>query len=403
MTQPSPTLRAAWDRYLKAIENARQKIEETPRFRDYPENRAQAYDALFEAQAMVYNFCIGPRLEHPLVYTRTAWNTHLYTLGQNSPDSYYGALILDGRSTYRITGRFGDLKMIIMQVHNYMLGHPASKGIANYDFGSFDCNDDGSFEVIASAREHPGNWIQLDQASDCNFIFLRRWIYDLYGDCGDLRIEKIGDQQCFDEQSEEQLIARIDRASDLFRYLIEEWTIGLHDAYVRGCDGEVNRVASLAGKKILSDLAGSPSTIYGLGSFEIAPDEAVILEIPVPDCVYWSVQLGDVWSQSLDFMHHQTDLNGHQAAIDSDRICRMVIALSDPGIANWLDPVGRKQGTIVFRNYRSKSPDCVPAAKLVKLSDLTKLLPSDTRRVTAEERVAALRYRREGFIRRYIA
>jgi hypothetical protein len=394
-------LHTAWDRYLATLSEVRKVVEDTPRYRDNPLHRAQAYDALFEAQAMAYNYAIGPRLDHPRVYSRSSWNTYLYTLGQNSPDCYYGAMFLDGRGTYRLSGRAGATRIFLMQVHTHLLGHPQSKGIGNYDLSNFTLAADGSFEIIVSAKEHPGNWIRLDPESDFNFIFIRRWLYDYFDDVGDLQVEPIGDMPAYDEQSMAQMAARIIRATDFLRYLVVDWSIALIDTYVRAAKGQVNAVALVPGEKILSDLAGSPSTIYGLGKFELSGDDALILETEIPDCVYWSVQLGDVWSQSLDFMHHQTDMNGAQAAIDSDGKCRMVICLDDPGIANWLDPVGRNQGTIVYRNYRSKTTGIGPAARLVKRAELDRHLPAGTARVTASQRQSRIARRRAGLIRRY--
>jgi len=88
---------------------------------------------------------------------------------------------------------------------------------------------------------------------------------------------------------------------------------------------------------------------------------------------------------TLDFNYHQTGLNGHQLILDEDNCFRCVIAFEDPGIANWLDPMGLPQGQCLFRWYDGK-PFSLPKTKLVKHSDIEKHLPKNTARVTALER-----------------
>ena len=80
------------------------------------------------------------------------------------------------------------------------------------------------------------------------------------------------------------------------------------------------------------------------------------------------------------------------AKLSSDGQLRAVIALSDPGVPNWLDPAGYKEGGIYGRWY-----DCdtnpVPTIKRVTLVELRNHLPGDTPHVTPAERAEELRRR----------
>jgi hypothetical protein len=130
--------------------------------------------------------------------------------------------------------------------------------------------------------------------------------------------------------------------------------------------------------------------------FELAQDEALLMELDeVPNGAYWSFQLGDVWSRSLDFANRMSSLNDREIHVDDDGKVRVVVARQDPGIANWLDACGRVEGTVVFRNYRSTSAP-VPASRLVKLTELNTMLPRTTRRVSPEERRRIIQQRRRG-------
>ena len=78
---------------------------------------------------------------------------------------------------------------------------------------------------------------------------------------------------------------------------------------------------------------------------------------------------------------------------------RAVIALTDPGVPNWLDPAGFTEGTIYGRWYDCSSHP-TPTLKRVKLADLAAHLPPDTPHVTPEQRAAELAARVRGCQRR---
>jgi len=98
--------------------------------------------------------------------------------------------------------------------------------------------------------------------------------------------------------------------------------------------------------------------------------------------------------------HHQTSLNGHQAAVDDDGVCRIVIAHRDPGVANWLDTVGHDQGTMTFRWLLC---DDAPEIRttVVDVREVDDHLPSSTQRVTDNERTRTIAMRRAAVSRRF--
>ena len=396
----SPTLKQAWERFHAAQNEVLGWMEETPRFKEFPQHRAKAYHTMMEALAMAYNFAVAPRMLHPRLFVNTSWQTDMYTLGQNAPDLYYAIALLDGAQSYRLSGRFGDCVLILAQVLNHLSGHPDSKVIGNYDLSTFDIKPDGSFEFILSAEKHEGNWMALDPSCPYHFLLFRRFMGDWHQDGGELRIERISpladDHYDADEFDEAAMAVRIDRATEFLRYLIRDFNINLYEWYMNN-GGGYNNMAFLPGT--VTSQVGSPTSNYAMTIFNLEPDEALIVELDeLPDGVYWSLQTGDVWSRSLNFTHRQTSVNMQHAAVDSDGGFRAVVAHRDPGVANWLDTTGHLQGTVVFRNYRaSRQP--VPATRKVKLADVAAALPKDTRFVTPEQRAEALAHRSGGFLK----
>jgi len=124
------------------------------------------------------------------------------------------------------------------------------------------------------------------------------------------------------------------------------------------------------------------------------------VEVMPPPAKYWSIDVCSFWLESLDYANHQSSLNGHQARIDADGVFRAVVAHDDPGMANWLDTVGHREGTLIYRwNLADSTP--VPATRVVKLDALRAHLPGDTRRVSREERARQIDVRREHVRRRF--
>lgn len=396
----SPVLEKAWQRFHAMMEAIRVDTEATDRFQDTPQHRAKAYHLLFEIQAMAYNFAIAPRLRDPRVQVLSGWHSDFYTQGQNCPDFLYGVIILDGRQNYRMTGRVGDLAMTLIQVHDGLTGSSGTKQIGNYDLDDFDIAPDGSYEILLGAEQQEGNWIPLDASrGGYQMVFVRRALLDFNGDRGEMRVEFIAppasDAYDFEEFDEEALAARIDTATGWARYLCDRYNIGLYDRYLKDSGYQKNVMALLP--RLTTSQVGSPLSEYAMGIFELADDEGLLVELDaIPDGPYWSFQSGDVWSRSLHFTHRQSSLNNGQLAIDSDGHCRVIVSKRDPGVANWIDTVGRDEGVICFRNYRSHVQPNITARR-ISLADLDSLLPADTRKVTPEERQETIAYRRAGY------
>ena len=136
--------------------------------------------------------------------------------------------------------------------------------------------------------------------------------------------------------------------------------------------------------------------VYIPAVFELEEDEALIIETELPaQRHYWNFQLNDPYFNALEYVYRLSSTNGHFAKISSDGKFRAVVALSDPGVPNWLDTAGYKQGTIYGRWY-----DCdtcpTPTLTRVKLADLRAHLPADTPVVSPEERAKELADRVRG-------
>lgn len=389
-------LHAAWDHFRDTVEEGRKAVEATERFRTRADHRASAYHGLMEAYSMAYDMAVAPRMDHPTINTRT-WFQNAHTLGGTSGDLYHVTAVADGRHRYRLSGRVGEAKTLVMQTFNTLFGGPGQTQVATADLAAM-ADKDGRFEAILSATPEEGNWIALDPNAEFSCVFIRRFYDNWYADRGELDIELLDGPIDNGDSDPIAMAGRIRRAADLYTFLVKVWNIDIYDLYLRKNDGRKNSVAVVPGTEIASDSAGSPSTIYTWGIFDLQDDEALLIETDTPDAHFWSYQIQNVWTKPINYLDHQSEINQRIAAIDADGKFRTVICLKDPGIANWLDPDGQKEGTIVGRAYHPQKTPSQPVVTLIKAADIDAHLPATTRRVTPEERAAAMKVRRKGLL-----
>jgi hypothetical protein len=147
--------------------------------------------------------------------------------------------------------------------------------------------------------------------------------------------------------------------------------------------------------KKITKIGGLNNQFYYDGIYNIADDEALVVETALPkQCRYWQILVADDRFCTVDWFNRQSSINDKTAWLDSDGKLRAVVAKGDPGVPNWLDKADNRWGILQMRfNKASDSPE--PTVIKVKLTDVRKHLPVDTPVVTPEERKKSLAARRE--------
>lgn len=399
----SPAISDAWAKYQQGLDEVRQLYYNHP-FAAYPPDRQLADYHVLQIQAAAFNLVIAPRPDYPRFTLHGMFDPISYTwLGPN-PDTPYRGAFVDGGRTYRIWGKRKNSRICLMQSLNCYFTLPPAQMRQNgsYDFEHFHIEADGSFEIIVSATPHEGNWIKTDPAQERNFILVRDYIVDWEIDeMVELHIEAVDDVPPRPvDHGEDELMHRLEEAVRFMKFCVGFYQYKVTEDALRDAGGKVNSFAIQQSSSAPSGAGGNASVTFCLAVFDIEPDEALIIEYVPPDCKYWQVNLCDRWSSQVsDYLYHQSSLNLSQAVLDSDGKFRAVLSVRDPGVANWLDPVGNLKGYVVNRWIPLHTT--IPEARKIKLCELFDHLPADTPRVTPKERAAALRKRARAGLRRY--
>jgi len=287
-------------------------------------------------------------------------------MGLDNPDNYYVSASIDPRRDYRIRGRRGTIHYLSFaaQNQNFAARDRITGGAGHLNDSELALEADGSFEIVASQREHAGNWLRL--APDTKQILARQTFLERASERPvELAIECVGGDgpppAVDPARVGGQLLGSAMYAIGCAQWFAD-WVIGFRDK------APVNAF-HLPTVDDHRRLGGDPNIRLWLGTWRLAPDEALVIEATPPTCHYWNFQLGNVWAESLDSRFQRVHINSGQAKTREDDSFELVVAHRDPGHPNWISTAGHEHGTMGLRWVLADShPE--PRAKVVKLAEL---------------------------------
>ena len=263
--------------------------------------------------------------------------------GLDNPDNVYSSAGINPALDYRILGTRGTIAYLSLaaQNQNYARRDRITGGAGHLDHNDLHLTADGSFEVVASRRERPGNWLRL--APDSSMILVRQTFADRALEvAADLRIECIGvtdapgplEPALVPDQLLGGAMYAIG-ASAWFADWVAPWRAEPNRLHVP--DPEHHRL-----------VGGDPNIVFQLGYWALAPDEALLVEAMPPRCDYWNFQLGNIWAECLD-KRRTISRNIASTTYEPDGSFRLVVAHTDPGYPNWIDTCGHRHGIMGLR------------------------------------------------------
>ena len=381
-------LQVAASDFHAALSDAEAFVRSHPFYKD-PENRASAHAflAAMTLKAIEHDIILDPAFPFFRVL-----DFRLREGGDN-PDQTYFQAPLRGGVRYRIWGRRGSERRLDFQTY---AGAPYAAGggrMAGFlDSEKLVTDRHGRFEVIVSPEPVKGNW--LPNPADGTQVLVRQVFSDWSREHpGELHIDRIGGEgEMKPPIGEVEMAMRYRAAAQEVRVHIRLWPETV-------AKGLTRLPANTMGKPFdAGPLGGVPGRWMARANFDLAPDEALVVRTwPMPGN-YQGIQLADLWYSSLEYANRQTSLTGDQARLSADGSYWFVLASRDPGYANWLDTMGRRQGVILLRfdgmNGRPFDPAKFPVARKVRLADLGTALPQGSPTITAPARRAAIAVRR---------
>ncbi|SDG06939.1 Protein of unknown function [Lentzea fradiae] len=344
-----------WSRFCRALEQAGDVVLSGP---DTPLDRAEGHRYLARlTREMLYSCLDNADPDFPRFH-----ELDLVKIGADNPDNVYLSANVRGDRTYRITGRRGTIAYFsIGSKANRYAKDGTSASTGELSDADLTIGPDGTVEIIASATEHPGNWLPL--APDSTGLVVRQTYLDRTSEePGSWHIEQVGGPDAPADLTPEFLAKALHRAA-----MSVHGTAATFAQWTRTFMARPNELPDF-GQEMFQRAGGDPEIFYLHGYWTLRPGEAWVVETDVPDCPYWNFQLDNWWMESLDH-RRRTSVNKHTATLSPDGRLTIVVAERDPGAGNWVDTCGHSSGTALLR-WLGATEHPIPKCRVVPLEEV---------------------------------
>lgn len=281
-------------------------------------------------------------------------------------DARYLHTFIDGSRRYRIHGTRGDAPLFEVGVYTGKMGlHDPSHLIASLTEERLRVGEDGSVEVGIGPGKGTGNW--LDTEGRARYLMIRQYAHD-WSDLvpGRFAIELEGGSPPRPPLGLGE-IRRALRETAGFLHRAPEFWASISDYWAGRA---VNCFLPQLEADRRTDVAPPSGHQFSCGYFRLEPDQALLVRFRPDEVPFWGLELANYWYETIGFGRPESHLNNRSARREPDGSVRAVVSLAPPGVPNWLDAKGHREGTLIFR--WSRSPDPVPRieTRLVRLAEL---------------------------------
>jgi hypothetical protein len=305
--------------------------------------------------------------------------------GIDNPDNMYRYLVVDGSSRYEIHGQRNGTgpQQETFVIYASLPGTGVENGegarvISTLKDRDIKAEPDGSF-TITVGPEASSEANHLQSGPDARMMFIRDTLNDWTTQFPNrLRVQRVAGPDAPKARSAQELA---DEAAELVKVEVPYWIKFFEDFNYSHPPNTVPRVYARAGGW------GFLTT----GWFKLKDDEAWVVTLDPISAAYLAFQVADVWGVAAEYIQHTSGLNLAQSRPNADGTYTYVVSARDPGVSNWIDTVGMHVGMFTLRWQQLADPapateKTVRMSKVVKLSDLKKILPAETVWVSPEER-----------------
>ncbi len=295
-------------------------------------------------------------------------NTEARFVGGPNPDGEYLLAMIDGGRRYRVSGTRGTSAYLGIQVlagvgltPRRMTGYVSDRDLVLDGAGRFGfvlSRDEPTADELAGLL-----WVPIPE--DASALVVREYVADRATEQGaTLAIEPLDPPELPPPPSDEGLAGQLTGLA---------WTIAKLATLHRTIKPELldqPNVLVTADAAELGAADTTPDNLYMIGTFRLAHDECLVLDLEPPDTRYWSVTLENIWHECLEPRRRRSSLTNATAVREDDGTVRVVAAATDPGAANWLDTGGRHRGFVLLRWLDNPSAPTV-RTRVASLAELT--------------------------------
>jgi len=305
--------------------------------------------------------------------------------GGPNADNVYRHARIDPALRYRIRGRMHACNDFILAVRAGFMHMPTWGTLAAVTASDLGIGPGQDFELLVGGDAEGA----VPLPAGAIVVSIREYYFDWTPEePATFTIECLdGDGSAPPRVTGEAMGARLGDAISAVEHSVLYWNDYLRDARTAQAPNAFATGFQLA--------KGLEAARYAFCFWDLADDEALVVESDVPEARYWSFQLYTLaWFELVEPTGRITSLNHRQVAVSGDGRVRVVVSAQDPGVPNWLDTGGRRAGLLTLRWFWPTG-DPTPRTQVVPVDDVASALPVGTPEIGPADRRQELSRRRE--------
>lgn len=317
--------------------------------------------------------------------------------GINNPDTLYFAVPLEAGSRYVVTGRRAPDGPIDSNFSIQVLDIWAT--LANLGHRDLAIDADGRYRITIDDTPADGRANHLQHQPHGRILIIRQTLADWARSRPDtLSVERVAGPAPAAPRGDDELARQI--------------VARLGDVIVHSLRTLQPPILRLPANTIPSPGAVGDKSGYlvtqrnTLGHFRLGDDDALVAVLDPGGAGYTAFTATNAWGVTPDSARHQHSLNHHQADIAADGTITLVVSRRDPGIHNWIDIAGLREGFLMLRwqlldEQRGARGGPGISVRSVRFDELASVLPPTVSRVSPDERRHHLLARGAAFASRF--
>lgn len=298
--------------------------------------------------------------------------------GIDNPDSVYRVIPISGAQRYRITGRVPEKRLS----ENYFTLWDRQMGTIDVlDGADLVLDDQRRFSISVDSEPAGDRANHIQSSAEAHQFYIR----DVLQNWGEERVNELAIEllDTAADTTPRDLDFDVKRGIDyLWNYATNtmRWNRQATDRPDNAFDFKIDR-----------DVDGAlRNQIYIMGVFRLAEGEAMVIDVNLGGANYFIAPITNYWGTTNDVVTQNGSLNLHQSVANKDGTYTFVVSADDPGIHNWLNPDGMREGILTLRwaEFNSGEPEetLSASARLVRYDNLGMNLPASAPRLDAQQR-----------------
>lgn len=281
--------------------------------------------------------------------------------GGDNADAYYQYAPIDPKRTYQVHVEMGGAVYLSLSVYGGPDdGHYSERIVGSLHDGEMTPNDDGSFDIVLSPDEQPGNWIRLEDDAVC--AITRDYLADPVKDKRAVWTIEADDPPSTYRITDDDMAKRFRAATT--------WMQEQGDIAPIPQIGDPNTMQEPYPVQSITYGWAAGDASYAMGNFDLEDDEALIIDGTSPKCAFWNLCLWNEFLHSYNYDYERVTINGHEISYNEDGSWTLVVSAQDPGHPNWIHTQGHKRGVLWARWFLPEVTPDQPQTRVVKVTDV---------------------------------